>query len=261
MALAIHLRRISTRSTLLALVAGVVILATAATASAAPTISGFKTTALPIPGYPGTGNILGAGAEIQGEGMVSGTEYGGFPAPLTGIRFFAPVGAKLHPQGFQTCAAAVIEQSGPAPCPKGSVAGPKGWARGIVSFADERVQETASVQPFFAPGGGVVAFIDGATPVSIEILAKAHFVGSAPPFGLEFVAEVPLIETVPGAPDASFLQGVIRVGAAYKLGGRTISYVTLPKTCRSGGWPVKIELSFLGGATVEASYKMPCARR
>lgn len=216
---------------------------------------------MPIPGFPGTGDILGAGAVVRAEGAISGTEYGGSPPPLIGLKFYAPTGTKLHPQGFATCAPSVLENNGPGSCPKRSIAGPKGFAVGTVSFGGERVQETASVQPFFAPGGGVEAFVDGATPVSIEILAKGHFVDSSPPFGVELIGEVPLIETVPGAPDASFEEGTISGGAAYKQGKKTISYITMPNKCPRGGWPVKAELSFFGGATAQASYKMPCPRK
>jgi hypothetical protein len=104
-------------------------------------------------------------------------------------------------------------------------------------------------------------FLDGSTPVALEILAAGRFVNSAPPFGVEFVGAVPLIETVPGALDASILQGTVRIGAAYKRGGQTIAYVTLPRKCAKSGWPVKVQLSFLGGATSEASYEMPCPRK
>jgi hypothetical protein len=231
-----------------------------ASASAAPTFT-FKTKALPIPGFPGTGNILGAGAVIQVEATISGTEYGGFPPPLTGIKYYAPAGAQLHPQGFATCAPSVIAASGTGPCPKTSIAGPKGFGLGVVSFGDERVQERASVQPLFAPGGNLEFFVDGVTPVSIEILATGQVVDSSRPFGLEVIGAIPLIESVPGALDASFLEGNIEVGAAHRHAGRTISYVTLPRHCPSGGLAVKAELSFLGGATAEASYKMPCPRR
>jgi hypothetical protein len=237
----------------------VLCLSVSASASAAPTFT-FKTKALPIPGFPHTGDILGAGAVIQFEGTIAGTEYGGFPPPLTGIKYYAPAGAKLHPQGFAACAPTVIEESGPASCPKQSIAGTKGSAGGVVSFGTERVHETVSVQPFFAPGGNLEFFADGVTPVSIEILATGQVVPSAPPFGLEVVGEVPLIETVPGALDASVQEGTITAGSAYRRGKRTISYVTIPKTCPLGSWPVKVELSFLGGATAEASYKMPCPK-
>ena len=130
-----------------------------------------------------------------------------------------------------------------------------------MSFGTERVHETASVQPFFAPGGNLEFFADGTTPVSIEIISTAHVVSSSPPFGLEFIGEVPLIESVPGALDASVQEVTVGVGAAYKQGKKTISYLTVPKKCLKGGWPVKVELSFLGGARTEASYKIPCPRR
>ena len=256
MTIAIYLRRMSTRLAVL----GLAVLGLSATASAAPTFT-MKTTAVPIPGFPHTGDILGAGAVIQVEGTISGTEYGGFPPPLTEVKFFAPAGAKLHPQGFATCAPTVIEKSGPGSCPKKSIAGPKGSGVGVVSFGTERVQETASIQPFFAPGGNLEFFADGTTPVSLEILTTGHVVNSSPPFGLEFFGEVPLIETVPGALDASVEEGTIRVGAAYKQGKKTISYITVPKKCPKGGLPVKADLSFLGGATAEATYEMPCPRK
>jgi hypothetical protein len=239
---------------------GVAVLGLPAAASAAPTFT-FKTKAVPIPGFPGTGNFLGAGAVIEVQATISGTEYGGFPPPLIGIKYYAPAGAKLHPQGFATCPPSVIEKSGPGPCPKKSIAGPKGSVGGVVSFGTERVHETASVQPFFAPGGNLEFWAEGTTPVSIEILATGHVVSSSPPFGVEVIGEVPLVESVPGALDASEQEGTVGVGAAYRHGKQTISYVTVPKKCPKGGFPVKMELSFLGGATAEASYKMPCPKK
>jgi hypothetical protein len=242
----------------LALAALLALLLLPAPASAAPTLT-VKTRALPIPGFPHTGNILGAGALIEGEGTLSGTEYDGSPPPVTQIKLFAPAGAKLHPQGFPTCPPEALERIGAEACSKKSIAGPKTSAFGVVSFASERVGETVSIQPFFAPAGGLEAFVVGATPVSLEFLAKARFVDD-PPFGFEGIAEVPLIETLPGAPDASFLHGTVAVGAAYRKNGKTVSYITLPKTCSKGGWPLKVQMTFFGGATAEASYRMPCPK-
>ena len=247
-------------STYLAMI-GLILLGLPSAAPATPRITALKLKAAPIPGFPGTGNFLGAGAAIEGQVKISGTEYGGFPSPLTGINFYAPAGAKLQPRGFATCSPRVIEQSGPRRCPKQSVAGPVGHAVGVVSFGGERVPETASVQPFFAPDDKLVVFVDGTTPVSLEILAAGHVVSSSPPFGVEFIGEVPLIETVPEAPDASFVEGAVEIGAAYKQGKKTVSYITLPKSCPKHGWSTKAEFHFLGGATAEASYPMPCPQR
>ena len=246
-------------STLLA-VLGLVILGQSAVVSAAPTIT-LQTAALPIPGISGTGNILGAGAVIQVRYTISGTEYGGSPPPVTGLRFFAPVGAKLHAQGFATCLPSTIQADGLGPCPKRSLAGPKGSAAGFVSFGDERVRETVSVQPFFAPSGGLGFYAYGTTPVSLEILSTGHVVGSAPPYGLEVIGEVPLVESVPGALDASITEIGVEVGAGYKQGKRTISYVTLPSKCTKGGLQVKSEITFLGGVSAETTFKMPCPKR
>jgi hypothetical protein len=250
------MRRISTCLAVLGLAA----LGLSASASAAPTIT-LKAQAIPIPGFPGTGNILGAGAALRAEYTISGTEYGGFPPPLIGVKFYGPATAKLHPQGFGTCAPTAIEASGASACPKASIAGPKGSASGVVSFGTERVQETLSVQPFFAPGGNLEFFADGVTPVSIELLSKGKVVSSSPPFGPTVEAEVPLVVTVPGALDGSAKEINVVVGAAYKKGKKTVSYITVPKKCPKGGFPLKTVMSFLGGATAEASYKAPCPKK
>ncbi len=253
-------------STCLALI-GLAVIGLSATASAAPTIT-LKARAVPIPGFPGTGNILGAGADLKTEFTISGTEYGGFPAPLTGVKFYGPASAKLHTQGFATCPEASLERVGPSSCPKNSQAGPKGSANGVVSFGTERVSETVSVQPFFAPGGNVEFFVQGTTPVSIEILSKGKVINSSPPFGPTVLAEVPLVESVPGALDASTKEINVTTGAAYKKKGKTISYITVPKKCPKGGFPLKAVMEFgnvsnpkLPGETAEAVYKAPCPKK
>jgi hypothetical protein len=250
------MRRISTCLAVL----GLAVLGLSATASAAPTIT-FKAKAVPIPGFPHTGNILGAGAAVQTEFTISGTEYGGFPPPLTGVTVLFPNGVKLHPQGFAACPENTIKEKGPSACPKKSAAGPKGSASGVVSFGTERVAETVSVQPFFASGGGLEFFVDGTSPVSIEILSKGTITNSSPPFGPKFVGEVPLIESVPGALDASAKTINVTVGSAYKQGKKTVYYGSLPKKCPKGGFPLKAEMSFLGGSTATAEYKAPCPKK
>jgi hypothetical protein len=248
-------------------VLGLAVLGLSASASAAPTIT-LKAKAVPIPGFPHTGNILGAGAALQAEYTISGTEYGGFPAPLIGVKFYGPASAKLHPQGFGTCAPSAIETIGPSACPKTSKAGPTGSASGVVSFGTERVGETVTVQPFFAPGGNLEFFADGSSPVSIEILSKGKVVNSSPPFGPTVEAEVPLVESVPGALDASVKSINVQVGAAYKKGKKTTYYITVPKKCPAGGFPLKSVMEFGNvnnpkepGEKAEATYKAPCPKK
>jgi hypothetical protein len=227
--------------------------------SAAPTAT-LKMTPLPIPGFPGTGDILGAGAEVEVQVTISGTEYGGFPDPLIGAGFYSPAGVEINAEGFADCESSVLEASGAAGCPKSSSAGPTGEGLGVVSFGGDRVNEKVSIQDFFAPAGGLTFYVEGRTPAYFQVLEKAYWVNAGAPYGSKLIVEVPLVETVPGADDASILSFKVKVGAAYRKAKKTVSYITLPKRCPKGGFPVKSELKFMSGETVTIAYKQPCPR-
>jgi len=254
-------------STCLAVI-GLALLALTGVASAAPTVT-FKAKAVPIPGFPHTGNILGAGAAIEAEYNITGTEYEGSPPPIIGVNFYLPQGAKLHPAGFPTCANTVLEQVGPSGCPKGSAAGPIGKVVGFVSFGGERVIENAELSSFYAPGGGLSFFTDGHSPVSLEILSGGHYtqLNGAGGFGPKLLAKVPLVPSVPGAPFASVKSIKIKAGSAIKKGKETIYYGRVPKKCPKGGFPVKSEMIFAENGeeskpvTVTNTYKAPCPKK
>jgi hypothetical protein len=236
-----------------------------AAASAAPAVT-FKVRAIPIPGFRHTGYILGAGTAVEVHYTISGTEYGGFPPPLIGVNFYTPAGVRLHPAGFPTCSPAALQNFGPSACPRRSRVTFAGSALGVVSFGEERVQERASIQAFFAPGGRLLFYTAGTSPVSLEFLSPSHVTGAARPFAQKFITSVPLISTVPGAPDASALSIGLKIGAAFRRGKRVTYYSRAPRRCPRGGFPFKSDLLFagLGGLapqTVTVSYRMPCPRR
>jgi hypothetical protein len=244
------------------------VLALAGNAGAVPVVT-LKLEPVPIAGQPHTGYILGHGAALEAEYRISGHEYGGFPPPLIGIDFYLPAGTKLHPQGFPTCPPSTLEPSGLGPkgCPKGSAAGPVGSVTGYVAFGSQVVPETATVEPFYAPDGGLEFFTFGHEPVLIEILSEGRYESvDREGFGQKLTAQVPLVETVPGAQDASVEKINVKVGSAIKVKGRTVFYGMLPKTCPKDGFTVKSVLTFagLGGltqSTVTVTYKAPCPRR
>ncbi len=273
------MRRVFACCTLLAALAA---LSVPSLASAAPTVT-FKALAVPIPKpgggtYPGTGDHLGKGTAMQAEFTIAGTGYGATPQnpaggvpPLSGVNFYLPAGAKINSHGFGTCAPAVLSNTGPTGCKKNAIASPKGSALGEVTFGSERVPENASLQAFFAPGGGLAFYVDGTTPVSLEFVSSGRYVNSKAPYGLELQAQVPAIATVPGAPLASTKTINVKVGAAIKKGKKLISYGTMPSKCPKGGFPLKAELTFGGSyggerefgipaETVTATYKMPCPK-
>jgi hypothetical protein len=238
-------------------------------ASAAPAVS-VKAKIVPIPiepskpnspDYPGTGNILGAGAALEATLTVSGTEYGGFPSPITQVVVELPAGVKLHQSGFATCPTAVLETHEVAHCPKKSYAGPAGEVLGVVAFGSTRVQEKATIQAFFAPEDKIAFYTEGTSPALLEVLATGSFSTAAPPFGPKLTVPVPLVLTVPGAPYASVLSIKGKVGAAYKQGKKLISYGTVPKTCPKGGFKGKVDLTFLSGETVTVNPTVPCPKR
>ena len=235
-------------------------------ASAAPTVA-FKAKAVPIAGFPHTGNIKGAGAAFEAEFKISGTEYGGFPPPLTHVNVYLPAGVKLHSSGFPTCAPSNLEPSGKGPkaC-KSAKAGPTGSVEGYVAFGSEVVPESATIESFYAPGGGLEFFTFGHSPVLLEILSQGHFVGASGEYSKEFEADVPLVETVPGANDASVKFIKVKTGSAIKKHGKVTYFGTMPKTCPKKYLPVKAELTFagLGGlteTTVPAEDHAPCPRK
>jgi hypothetical protein len=253
-------------------------------ASAAPTVT-FKAKAVPIPKpgggtYPHTGNILGAGTAFQAEYTISGSGYGATPQnptggvpPISGVNFYSPAGAKVSASGFGTCSEAVLKNTGPSGCKGNSIASPKGSALGEVTFGSERVPEEASLQAFFGPGNSLLFYVQGSSPVSLEFVSAGKYVNyNKAPYGLELITTVPAIATVPGAPLASTKTINIKVGAAFKKGKKLVSYITVPKKCPKGGFPLKSELTFGGSfggerefgipaETVTVPYKAPCPAR
>ncbi|MGA8362952.1 MAG: hypothetical protein WB709_00350 [Solirubrobacteraceae bacterium] len=235
-------------------------LASVTAAEGAPTVT-FKVKPQPIPGFPGTGNILGAGAQVTVQDTISGTEYGGFPSPLVLLAILAPAGTKINSTGFATCSPAALENVGPSACPKQSIAGPVGEGIGVVTFGGEQVREKVTLQSFFAPNNGLTVYANGSTPVSLQIVEKGHWITGPAPYGPELIVDIPLVESVPGAPDASILSFKVAVGAAYRKHGKMHSYITLPKHCPRGGAPIKTELGFLSGEHSTVAFKQPCPAR
>ena len=252
------MRRASTYLALLSLA----VLGLPSVASAAPTVK-LVAKAVPIPGFPHTGNILGAGAAVEAKITIKGTEgIGGVPSPLVHVNFYLPASAKINAKGFVFCSPATLENVGPKGCPKKSQASPLGSANVAQKIGAETVREVATLQAFFAPGGGLQFYTNAESPISAQLIAaNAHYTNSKKPYGPELVSEVKLITTLPEAPPVSTESINIKVGAAYKRGKKTIYYGTMPKKCPRGGFPVKAELTFQTGETSTSTYKAPCPKK
>lgn len=213
------------------------------------------------PKYPHTGAILGAGAALQAELKIAGTEYGGFPSPVTGISVYLPTGTQLRPAAFPTCPLATLESHEVQKCPHKSIAGAAGEVLGVVSFGGTRVPEKATLQAFFAPHNTLAFFVEGRSPAQLEVLTIGGFSNAPKPFGPKFSASVPLVPTVPGAPYASVLTIKGIIGAAITKRKKVIPYGRVPKKCPKGGFPGKVELKYLSGESTTTLVKVPCPKR
>ena len=255
-----------------------------ATASAeeipAPTLK-VKAAAVPIPGFPGTGNFYGKGADVEATLEISGSGYGasaqnpkGSVPPISAVNVYLPKGVKLHPSGFGTCAEATLKNLGPSGCPKSSVASPIGSVLGEVTFGTERVPENATLQGFFGPASSILFYTQGSSPVSLEVVSTGRFVRSSGKYSWELKTLVPPVATVPGAPLASVSRIHIKSGAAYRSHGKVIPYGTVPQKgeCPNGGFFGKTEVTFGGtfggerefgipAKTVTNVIRVPCPRR
>ena len=245
----------------------------------APSLN-VKAAAVPIPGFPGTGNFYGKGAAIEGTVEISGSGYGvtaqnpkGSPPPISAVNVYLPKGVKLHPSGFGICNEAALKNSGARGCPRNSRASAIGSVLGEVTFGSERVPEEATLQSFFAPGGGVLFFVQGSTPVSLEVISTGKWVRSSGKYSWELKTLVPPVPTVPGAPLASASRIHLKAGAAFRKHGKVTSYGTVPKKgeCPKGGFFGKLEITFGGSnqygefgipaKTVTKEVRTPCPRR
>jgi hypothetical protein len=228
----------------------------------AATITGVKAAIKPIPGFPGTGAILGAGAEVEIEGKLEGNELpGGLPLQTRRLALYFPAGTKIDPTGFPTCTAAKLEISGPEGCSKQSRI-----ADGTVGVADqigqgEATRETGALEVSATPGGGVVAYANAAAPISAQIVIAAHWETAPAPYGPKLTFEIPLVESVPGALAVSGTALHVVAGAAIKKGGKTYYYGRVPPKCPKGGFPGKGEVTLEGGQNIVTEVTVPCPKR
>lgn len=208
----------------------------AADAFAAPTVT-FQPAFSP-------GAHLGEPTALTAELKIAGTEYGGFPEPLTSVSLRLPAGTTFSSEGFPTCSIETLQQHGPSGCPAYSLAGPAGSFNAIVAIGNTREAETGTTETFFEEGGGILVYFKAISPVFIEVITKGHVEPASAPFGPAVDFEIPLIQTVPAAPDASFTALTLGLGASYKKGPDEIGSVTAPETCPKGTLSWRADTTF-----------------
>jgi hypothetical protein len=227
-----------------------------------------KLTASLTPERLGHGTTIGFGFRIT-------APAGRIPPPLTAVKISYPenFGIALSGIGIATCSAKALEILGPDGCPPDSRMG-YGTATAIVPFGPEMVRERVSISVLRAPtvDGHISLFFyaNGIDPVSAQPVFSGALLPAPAPFGGMFDIGVPLIETLPGAPDVSVLSLKSTIGPEHltyyeEVNHRVVSYepagILLPDSCPHGGFAFAASLSFLDGTSSEAHTAVACPRK
>jgi hypothetical protein len=179
------------------------------------------------------------------------------------LRFPSNLGFATSGLGLAVCNPAQLELEGALACPANSKMG-TGTATVGVAFGTDEVEEQVTLSLFAAPSS------DGYVHVAILAVGKhpivARIVMAAVLLPGRLRISVPLVPSLPGAPDVSVLALTATLGGEltyYETSrGRTVAYhprgIGLPASCPRGGWHVGASLTFLAGGISHASTIVHC---
>jgi hypothetical protein len=224
--------------------------------------------ALRVVGFPHTGNVANAPATLSFGLAIEGEEYGGHPAPLTGLTLGLPRGMRWVPGGFKRCEPFSMNRTAPWGCPRGAEVEAAGDASLYVAFGSEIVQEQATIKSYYNGAEAISLEPFGRTPVLLEIFGRGTVSSGRSGHGPQFRFTLPLVETVPGASFASFTSLDLMLGSADRSvedPGKPHFSLHMPSRCRPRQMLFIAEASFsaVGGLpaqTARASYRAPCPR-
>lgn len=216
----------------------------------------------------GRRTTLSFGFRIRGEA-------GQVPPALTeaGLRYPNDLGIALSGLGLATCTEATLQAVGPAGCSADSIMG-HGTALAEIALGSGNVQESAPLTILRASDQeGHIALLfnaDGVTPLAAGVVFPGVLLPAPTPFGGLLSIGVPLIPSIPGAPDVALVQlrstlGPSKIIYYEQVGGRTLAYqppgILLPNSCPRGGFPFAAEFSFIDGSHASAVASVPCPRQ
>ena len=186
------------------------------------------------------------------------------------VRYPENLGFAFSGLGLAVCSASTVAAAGTSGCPADSIMG-RGDALAELRFGSQVVSENASISIARAPDeAGHIALLlyaSGPSPVNTQILSPAQLLPSGPPFGGRLNMELPVIPSVPGAPDVAIVSLRVTLGPQgltyyEETEGNTLAYtpkgIPLPDTCPRGGFPFAATFSFLDGSHPVAKAIVPC---
>jgi hypothetical protein len=233
-------------------------------AQAAPSVS---LTATLTPERLGHGTTLGFGFDVA-------TQPGHVPPPLTQLSVLYPanIGIALSGVGIATCTAVTLEIFGPEGCPPDSRMG-FGSALAEIPIGPEIIQENGEISVVRAPTENghfaILVYAKGVRPVDARIVFPGLLLGAPSPFGGLIRMAVPLVPSVPEAPDVAVVHVQTTIGPDHltyyeRVHGKLVAYnpqgILLPNRCPRGGFQFGATFSFLDGSRASAHTAVPCPR-
>jgi hypothetical protein len=186
------------------------------------------------------------------------------------VRYPQDLGFALSGLGLAVCSTELLEAAGASGCPANSIMG-RGSALAELRFGLQLVTEHASIAIARAPDQeghiALLLYASGPSPVNTQILSPAQLLPTGPPFGGRLNMELPIIPSVPGAPDVAIVSLRVTLGPQgltyyEQTEGNTLAYtpkgILLPTTCPHGGFPFAATFSFLDGSHPGAHTTVPC---
>jgi hypothetical protein len=200
---------------------------------------------------------------------------GQIPSALTEVEVRYPqnLGFALSGLGLAVCSASMLEATGTSGCPANSIMG-RGNALAELRFGPQFVTESASISIARAADQeghiALLLYVSGPSPVNTQILSPAQLLPAAAPFGGRLNMQLPVVASVPGAPDVAIVSLHVMLGPQgltyyEQAEGSTLAYtpkgILLPTSCPRGGFPFAATFSFLDGSHPAAHTTVPCPVR
>jgi hypothetical protein len=200
--------------------------------------------------------------------------------PLRSVSVQLPneMGIATSGLGLQNCLVSRLEALGPKGCPANALMG-RGTATAEIPIGGQVIAESARIELFSAPvRSGRLALLVYASaefPVYAQLVFPATIAPTAPPYSEAIETSVPLVPSLPGAPDVAVTRFQMTLGATSEgLGhfayyrhvhGRRVSYIPrglqLPSRCPKGGFPFEAHFVFEDQTTAAAHTSVACPRR
>jgi hypothetical protein len=219
---------------------------------------------------------LGHGTTVSFAFQIA-TPHDQVPSPVTGIEVSYPVelGFALSELGLAVCSVEALELFGPQGCPVNSLMG-YGTALAEIPIGPQIFRETAQAEVFRTENNeqhlSLLVYVVGASPVSAQIIFPAVILPAPAPFGGRLDMGIPIVPSLPGAPDVAVVQfrsslGPLHVNYQERVHGRLVKFkpkgIPLPTHCPRGGFPFAATFAFQDNSQSEASAVVRCppARR